>query len=277
MKISVFYSNNKSGAYNHVQKSKSVLEALGAEVLCCLENHEDENIHDWIKNCDIVLVIGGDGTIMRYSKLACKFERPILGINSGRLGFLAGLENNEIEKLKNLITGNYKIIKRMLISTKLKGQQNDITALNDIVISRGSYSPIMDFMIFRYGRVICKFRSDGVIVSTPTGSTAYSLSAGGPIVEPDVNCIILTPICPHSLSARSLVFDPNEEIEIQFVPRADSESFITYDGQLLGKFETSGVLKIKRAEKYVNMITMPDQDFYRNVDRKLMGKDLYLN
>lgn len=274
MKISVFYSNRKPDAYAYAQKIKSILGPLNAEVLVCPRRCTDNKIHELVNVCDIMLAIGGDGTIIRYSKLACKLDKPILGINSGRLGFLAGMEKNETEKLKNLVSGDYKIIKRMLISARVGEKQVEILALNDIVVSRGSYSAIMDFKICRFGRVLFTYRSDGVIMSTPTGSTAYSLSAGGPIVEPSVNCVILTPICPHSLSSRPLVLNADEEIEVQFVPRYKSETFITCDGRFISKSKTSGCLKVRRSEMCVSTIVFPKEDFYENVDRKLIGKDL---
>ncbi len=274
MKISVFYSNRKSDAYAYTQRIKGILRPLNVEVLICPRGCTDNKIYELVNVCDIVLAIGGDGTIIRYSKIACRFNKPILGINSGRLGFLAGMEKNETEKLKNLVSGDYKIIKRMLICAKVGEKQVETLALNDIVVSRGSYSAVMDFKVCRFGRVLFTYRSDGVIMSTPTGSTAYSLSAGGPIVEPGVNCIILTPICPHSLSSRPLVLDAGEEIEIQFAPRYKSETFVTCDGRVISKFKTPGCLKVRRSEMYVSTIVFPKEDFYENVDRKLIGKDL---
>ena len=275
MTIAIFYSDSHPEAYEYARKAENMLKSLQSDPLPCLGEHNPKKIYEYIKICDIVLVVGGDGTIMKYARLACKFNKPILGINSGRLGFLAGLEKSEIRELKNLVSGNYKIAKRMLISANIEGDQNSISALNDIVISRGACSSVMDFEIYKYGKIVCTFRADGVIAATPTGSTAYSLSAGGPIVEPDMECMILTPICPHSLSARSLIFNPYEKIRICFSPRDNSDAFIMYDGKLLDKFFKRGVLNVMHAKKYVNMITMPEQDFYKNVDRKLRGKDLY--
>lgn len=274
MKTAVFYNKNKEDSELYAEKVENLLKTFDTEVFLCNDKCDLKTAEDIIKMCDMVLVIGGDGSIMRYSKLACEFNKPILGMNSGRLGFLAGLEKNEIRKLKNFVCGDYKIVKRMLVKANIEGVEKEVVALNDIVISRGSYSQIIDFRIIRYGRTICSFRSDGVIVSTPTGSTAYSLSAGGPIVEADMKCLILTPVCPHSLSARPLVLNPLEEIEIDFTFRDGSEAFVISDGELIKKMENQGRVKVKCYDKYVNMMTINNSDFYRNIDKKLIGKDL---
>ncbi len=276
MKIVIFYNKDNFNAQIYIKKIKSVLKSYDTEIFDYLKFTYKEQQKKILNECDVVLIIGGDGTIMHYSKFVCDYGKPVLGINSGRLGFLAGLEKSEPEQLKNLIDGEYKITERMLINAEINGKANVYSALNDIVISRDSNSQITDFKISRYGRLVCAFRADGVIAATPTGSTAYSLSAGGPIVEADMKCIIITPICPHSLSVRPMIFDAKGEIEIEFIQRPKSEIFIGYDGNAVLSFKNSGKVKIKSAEKYVKMITLPEQDFYKNVDKKLMGKDLFL-
>ncbi len=275
MKIIIFYNKENTAALICLKQVKEALGALNVEVSDYWELANEAQREEKLAESDIALIIGGDGTIMHYSKFVCEHKKPILGINSGRLGFLAGLEKSEIKNLRYLIAGKYKITERMLINAEISGNKNEYCALNDIVISRNSHSQIMDFKIFRCGKLVCTFRADGVIAATPTGSTAYSLSAGGPIVEADMDCIILTPICAHSLSVRPMVFNADGEIEIEFMSRKDLEAFISYDGNVLFNFEGSGQIKIKHAQKYVKMITLPEQDFYKNVDKKLIGKELF--
>lgn len=270
MKIVIFYNEEsiKDGSYAKV--AKKFMETFKAvEVLVCCVNFKNIQMNFNLKDCDFIIVIGGDGTIIRFAKLICGQDKPILGINSGRLGFLASLEKSDIKNLEKLILGEYFFTKRMMISAKISGQEKTRTALNDIVIHRGSYSQIMDFKVSKNKETICKFRADGVIVATPTGSTAYSLSAGGPIVEQSAECIILTPVCPHSMSVRPLIFDADGEVEIEFVPRNSSEAVISCDGEILVSVGKSGTLKVKKSENFVNMVNMYGQNFYENIDKKL--------
>lgn len=276
MKIILFYNQENRDALLCLRKVKELLGPLNVEVSDYWEATNESQREQKLAECDIVLIIGGDGTIMHYSKLVCSYQKPVLGINSGRLGFLAGLEKSGIKSLKYLIDGEYKITERMLISAEINGKENEYCALNDMVISRNFDSQIMDFKVSRCGKLVCTFRADGVIVATPTGSTAYSLSAGGPIVEADMECIILTPVCAHSLSVRPMIFDAAGEIEIEFMMRKGLQGFISCDGNVLFNFKNSGKMRVKHSKKYVKMITLPGQDFYKNLDKKLIEKELFL-
>lgn len=276
MDIIIFYDKKNVEAKDYAYRAKNVLEGMGAKAICFCGINDAEDILENLAQCDIVLIIGGDGTIMHYSKLACAQSKPVLGINSGRLGFLAGLEKSEINKLKNLITKDYKISKRMLLSAEIIGGEKTYTALNDVVVSRSSYCTIIDFKILRNRKLVCSFRADGVIIASPTGSTAYSLSAGGPIVECDMKCLIVTPICPHSLAARSIVFEASGEIEVNFRAMKKSEILVSCDGEVVSNYIYSGKIKVKSAKECVNMISMLDQDFYKNLDKKLISKGLFL-
>lgn len=277
MKICIFFNENKNEILPYVAQIKSILEKLQTDVLVYTKDFDYQKCMNLIKNSDIAIVIGGDGTIIRYSKIACDADKPVLGINSGHLGFLAGMEKGETQKLKDLIAGNYKITERRLLSASFCDSEKEVLALNDIVISRGPYSQIIDCKLTRDEEVICDFRSDGVIVATPSGSTAYSLSAGGPIVEFSLRCIIVTPVCPHSIAARPIVLDSKDGIAIKYKPRVDSEVFITADGRPVNKFDTPGEIKIKYSNKVVKMIDLDGQNFYRQVDKKIAGKDVSLD
>ena len=194
---------------------------------------------------DILVVIGGDGTIIHSAKRAAEYSKPVLGLNAGRVGYLAGLEGNELDKLKNLITGDYKIKNRMLLSVKVGDKE--YFSLNDAVISKGPLSRMIDITVTLDGEHI-SYRADGLIAATPTGSTAYSLSAGGPIVDPDLDTIILTPICPQSLYARPILIAPNEEIQISVTPPEDTGAYITIDGEQACPILEGQTVTVKRAD-----------------------------
>lgn len=276
MKVAVFFNDHKEGIVSYVSEIKENFKSLGVGVSIYPGSYSCNRSFNLISDNDVVIVIGGDGTIIKYAKIACDADKPVLGINSGRLGFLAGMEKDEISKLKYIVEGNYKIVKRMLICAKIAGCKNGYYALNDIVVTRGASSQIIDYRLIRSGEVICSFRSDGVIAATPTGSTAYSLSAGGPIVESSMKCIIVTPICPHSLAARPIVLDVTRDLTIGYTPRVGSKVFINSDGQLIKETAESSYINIRCADKYVNMIDLNGGSFYKSVDKKIVGKDLCL-
>ncbi len=249
MKFGIVLNPEKKNAFSVAERAIEILLDCKAEVLIsnkfsqiskkavCVE---EDSIYSL---SDIIIVIGGDGTIIHTAKKAAEFSKAVLGINAGRVGFLAGLEANELEKLKNLIDGNFKVNNHMLISVEIG--ENQYYCLNDAVISKGPLSRMIDISIkIRDERIA--YRADGIIVATPTGSTAYSLSAGGPIVDPSLDSIILTPICPQSLYARPVLIAPDEEIEISVTPPEDTGAFLTVDGEEACPIKPNEIIKIKR-------------------------------
>ncbi len=229
------------------------------------------NLKDLISSSDVVLAIGGDGTIMHTAKLAAEFDKPVLGVNSGRLGFMASIEKNQIDKLSELVGGNYKISKHILL--EVKHENNKLFALNDVVINRTPESQILDYKICKFSESVCSYRADGIIAATPTGSTAYSLSAGGPIVQSDMDCIIITPICAHSLYARSMVLDSDEPITIEYDSDNNSKIFVSVDGQVCFSDSAHGKLEIKKTNSFAKFIVLGHNGFYRNLDKKLLNKN----
>ena len=165
------------------------------------------DFYQQLQNCDLLIAIGGDGTIIHSAKHAVVFDKPILGINAGRLGFLAGLEQDELDYLQQLAACNYQIEERMMLEVVHHSEKGEISyfALNDAVISKGALARVIDLDIYCMNRYVSSYRADGIIFSTPTGSTAYALSAGGPIVEPAIDAIGMTPISPHSLFDRTIL------------------------------------------------------------------------
>lgn len=281
MKAAVMPNLSKKNAQINTERLIGKLAELGIAVLMKADlknNFENQNImfyndfYEMLDDCDIVIAVGGDGTIIHNARHAAVAGKPILGINVGRLGFVAGLETNEYDKLDLLVNGGFAIEDRMMLEIKIKknGATKTHMALNDAVIARGSLSRILDLQVSFDGARVCDYRADGLIVSTPTGSTAYSLAAGGPVIDPKMNCILLSPICPHSLFTRPVVFDAGAHLSVKAHSDYQGEIFITIDGDEFYKItdETESV-EITRAERPVRLIQLKKRNFYEVVNEKL--------
>lgn len=221
---------------------------------------------------DIVIAIGGDGSFIRTAKQAAMHKKPVLCINAGNLAFLAGLEGNELTLLKNLISGDYAVDKRMMLKAVIKNDENEVQLgyfLNDVVVARGAEIKLVNLDVFSDGRMINNYRADGVIVSTPTGSTAYSWSAGGPVIDPALKCIMLTPICTHSPLNRSLVFNENSVIEIKSNDSFPQELSVSADGE--DTIKTSGNCKIiiSQSKYCAEFIRIKSDEFFDILNSKL--------
>lgn len=243
-------NSSKANAIPIAKESIDILSNCGAEILLTEEfknqfqNVQIINNDELYSLADIIVVIGGDGTIIHTAKKAAVFSKPILGINAGRVGYLAGLEGNDLSKLENLLSKNYRIKNRMLLSVKIG--DTEYLALNDAVISKGPLSRMIDISV-KFSSESVSYRADGLIAATPTGSTAYSLSAGGPIVDPDLDSILLTPICPQSLYARPILISPDEEMIISANPPEGTGVFITIDGEQVCPILPGQTVSVKRA------------------------------
>lgn len=226
------------------------------------------------KKCDVAVAIGGDGSIIHAAKKACKYNKPILGINAGNLAFMAGVEKHEIELLDELIKGNYSTDRRMLLDvTAIDSGNNQImqkdSCINDVVIARGDMIKLVHLDISCDGKKINQYYADGIIISTPTGSTAYSLSAGGPVVDPKIESILLTPICTHSLFARSLIFDSESEICVS-VPDNETEKIcISCDGDDSVSIPSGSKIIIKKSNIYADFIRIKNDSFIDVLNSKL--------
>ncbi len=250
MKVAIIINSSKQNSLPIASESIKILMDCGAEILLTEEFKNkfpkativEEN--DLYSLADVLVVIGGDGTIIHSAKKAAEFSKPVLGINAGRVGYLAGLEGEDLGKLANLLTKDYQIKKRMLLSVTVG--ENEYFSLNDAVISKGPLSRMIDLTVKLHGECI-SYRADGLISATPVGSTAYSLSAGGPVVDPNLDSIILTPICPQSLYARPILISPDEEIVITAVPPEGTGAYITIDGEEVCPVLEGQTVTVKRA------------------------------
>lgn len=185
--------------------------------------------------CDVIIAIGGDGTILRTGKIAAVHGKPILGINAGRLAFMAGIERHELELLDKLFNGDYTVDKRMMLDVQVFDEVgmcvHRCNCINDAVFSRRVSRTIIEVTVENNGRFVNNFWGDGVIFATPTGSTAYSLSAGGPVVDPTIESIILTPVCTHSLFSHPIIFRADERMHIYATKEDEKELCVLCDGE----------------------------------------------
>ncbi len=222
-----------------------------------------------IESSDLILALGGDGTILQSARMAGASEKPILGINLGGLGFLAELSNENLTgSLEKVKQGDYRVEKRMLLQAEVKSSGQKFFALNDVVVEKGEVGRLVRLSLFGNGEYIGSYSSDGLIFATPTGSTAYSLSVGGPIINPKLSVIIVAPISPHTLVSRSIIFDGQDTLELELgQPR--KEALLTIDGQVSTKLKAGERLEIKRAPHTVSLIRIGEKSFYEVLRTKL--------
>ena len=235
-------------------------------------------IDEAVSSCDVLVAVGGDGTIIHSAHIAAIYDKPILGINAGRLGFLAGIEKEELDLLKNLITGNYLVDSRMMLS--VKRYENGVflkeyICLNDLVVARGASMHMCEIDAVSDGRKIGNYISDGLIVATPTGSTAYSLSAGGPVVDTSIEGLILTPVCPHSILSRSMIFKANSKIEISVRNSEVSMPIFSCDGEDGIAMNSGTMLRVTKSDKVTKIIRIKADSFSEILARKLIERNGY--
>ncbi|MBE6824107.1 MAG: NAD(+)/NADH kinase [Ruminococcaceae bacterium] len=228
-----------------------------------------------IAHSDLAITVGGDGTIIHNAKFATTYKKPLIGVNMGRIGFVAGIEYYEIKELKKLLLGEYKIQRRMLLNVELK-RGNEIKrflAVNEAAITRDVLKPIIDISVLLNNERIITYRADGMIFATPTGSTAYSFSCGGPVIEPDMDCILLTPLCPHALSSRQVVFREDSTLTA-IVDNADvSHSYLVVDGQTNVEIQKGDEITITKSDDYLELIILKEKNFYTLLNEKLKEKN----
>lgn len=282
MKVAVFYSKNNL-PYETAQSVISQLTSLDVEVLMLGEDKgafSAKNItftsyENAVKQCDVVIAVGGDGTVIKHSVYAGLCHKPVLGINAGRLGFLSGLEKTEMELLSELVEGSYEKKSRMLLKAQVINDKKVIFesyCLNDAVV-KSEGARLVDFEVTSDGKKVSTYRADGVIFATPTGSTAYSLSAGGPVVDPKLECMIMTPVCAHSFISRSVIFDTENELQVRCANAYDKKLQLSLDGNEPVSVGTDEYINIKKADISVEFITLKQQNFYEVLNNKMIEKN----
>ncbi len=222
---------------------------------------------------DIVIVLGGDGSILEAARRAATRGTPILGINFGRLGYMAELEAGELDALHRLFNGDYTLEHRMMLRVDLLGCGGELKsfcyALNDAVVSNGSVARVIDLELRENGEAVTTYRADGLIIATPTGSTAYSMSAGGAIVDPTVPCFCVTPICPHSFAARPLIFPDRSVLEIRNICAREKMLYLTVDGKMSFELLRGQTVRVTRSKLETKLIRFRKSGFYRVLCQKL--------
>ena len=282
MKIYIFPNLDKKHCREYTIETCNVLKSFGAELSINKKYYDEFKELDYLnfidktemaEVCDVIVVIGGDGTILKCANFASLHNKPILGINCGRLGFMASLEHNELDMLEKLCKGDYRASRRMMLSVTVEpanGEAMEFTALNDVVVSRSDDCKIADFEVTKNGITIASMRAEGVIFSTPTGATGYSMSAGGPIIEPDMECIEFTQMCAHTLFARSMVLSPDSVIKIRSHMKKNAHTCVNVDGNIVYRLSDDDIVKVTKSDKYVEIIDLNGDSFFTAVNKKLM-------
>ncbi|ADL13236.1 NAD(+)/NADH kinase [Acetohalobium arabaticum] len=240
------------------------------------EQNKGSSYQEMAVEVDLVIVFGGDGTFLNTARHFAAVEMPILGVNLGGLGFLTDIELSKLgSALEDLIAGKFEIEERMMLEAKVirEGEKiNQVVAVNDVVITKGSFSRIIELKTYIEGEYVTTYPADGLIVASPTGSTAYSLSAGGPIVNPKLKSLVVTPICPHTLSSRSIVTAGDEVVEVEV--KADHEDImLTVDGQTGLKLASGDKIKIKHSDLVTKLVKLEDYNFYKILKNRIQFSD----
>jgi NAD+ kinase len=231
-----------------------------------------------VADADLIIAVGGDGTMLYAAALTGGGKVPLLGVNRGRLGFLADISPPEmLENLEQILDGNYSRETRLLLEAKITasdGSQRLAVALNDIVLQRRETGRMVDVETRIADRYVNTHAGDGLIVATPTGSTAYALSCGGPIIEPLLDAVVIVPICPHTLGDRPIVIPANLDIEVRLLPRHDTKAEVSVDGHSLGELDPDDRLLISESANRITLIHPPGYDYYGILRSKLhWGRD----
>jgi len=281
-KIILYPNVHRDIALKMTQTVRETLLKSGRSVAIC-PDFDDETTYD-IKTygieisdltgelplADMLITFGGDGTILRAARTAAEYEVPILGINMGSKGFMAELETFEIDLIESVAAGRYEIETRMMLDAELIRNGEVIHrefALNDVVI-RG-YNKVIGLTLFGDGQIISSFVGDGAVIATPTGSTAYSMSAGGPIVEPTAYNIIVTPICAHAIDTKPFVLVSERHVTVEIGYEKHSPAYISADGCDRVDIYNGDIVSIKKSEKYTRLVRLSERSFYSKVSEKL--------
>ena len=279
MKIALLPNVEKEGALDCAQNINRILREAGHSVYIHKKQagyfdnvNLCEHHFELAEFCDVFVTVGGDGTIIHAAKHAAAFNKPILGVNMGRVGYLAGIEKEDIEHIPGIIAGNCLSEERRMLKVEVNGKPLPYLALNEGVIS-GELTKIMDFVVSVDGEGKYEHRCDALIVATPTGSTAYSLAAGGPIVDPKLNCMIFTPVCPFSLYDRSVIYGEGTSLEIRLRCDYHGKVYLTVDGNAPVQLKDTDVIRFSIAERRVKLLKYDRKSFYDVVNRKLVNNN----
>lgn len=266
------------------KRAKAVLDEVGCPNVVCLPFRSDETpegygmeikpLQQELKGADLMIAFGGDGTILHLSKTAAHKDIPVLGVNLGSLGFMAELESSELFKLQDLCAGDYEVESRMMLDVNVRRDGRVIysnLALNEALIARGNVSRVIRLSIFTESGKLVDVAGDGVIVATPTGSTAYSLSAGGPVVEPTARNFIVSPICAHSIHANSYVLSPERVITVQTEKDSYKPVLLSVDGGRAFSLRSGDAIEIKKSGYDTKLVRLSKRSFCEILQKKMLS------
>lgn len=268
--------------FQTVRNALQVLKNAGIQSKLCLPFEVDRSyelpkdlrffrLDRELPNAEMVICFGGDGTILHMAKAATRRGIPILGVNIGTMGFMAELESTELDKLANLAKGEYTLDSRMMLDVTVQRDRDILfhdVCLNDVVVTKGTVARIVHLQVKCDGALALESGGDGIIVSTPTGSTAYNFSAGGPIVEPEARNMIITPICPHEMDSRCIIASDKRTITVEMVRNARRNAYLSVDGGKAFRLNMGDVAVIKRAQMETKLVRLKERSFYDVVSAK---------
>lgn len=267
----------------NLESTRKIVERLknaGAEIYVNAKQISDaeyfENIEEMVKKAEVAVVLGGDGTIISSGKICAKYNVPVLGLNLGRLGFLVELEKDEYSHIDRILTGDFKIEERMMLSAEVLRDGEKVfegEALNDAVISKDGIMKMVHLNLKIDGENVNDYYADGLILSTPTGSTAYSLSAGGPVVVPEIKCMIVTPVCAHTITSRPMVISAESKAEVTVDIYHKEEVAISLDGDKNFLLKNNDKINIFESENSVKLIRFEERSFYDILKTKLSERN----
>ena len=278
-KVCVIDNAVKETAAERAEQVRVFFRERGIDCVVLLDDFSEKTSYEPVLQDDMecAVVLGGDGTLIHVARKLSEKKIPVFGINTGHLGFLTHADSGKAKAaLEALVAGEYCIEERMMLEASVDGQVFG-TALNDVVLTRNGFSRIISVGIFVNGKPVCNYRGDGVIVATPTGSTGYNLSAGGPVVAPKTELFLITPICPHSLSARSILLSAEDELHIlirEEKKTQDEEAILTLDGQRAKDLAAEDTIVIRKSEKKAYFIQLDDNSFFDALHRKLGTQEI---
>ena len=267
MRFGVLYNSRKDPEGTCAEGVKKLIAGKGQDVVFTADIYDHAGCTDCA--CDFLYVMGGDGTILSAARSFSDKSIPIVGVNMGRLGYLSEIDVNDIEySIDCLLSGRYSIDERIMLSCSSDGENAEFLALNDFVVSHAKVSRIVDIEISINGHAIDHYLCDGMIVSTPTGSTAYSLSSGGPVISPDTPCLLITPICPHTLSSKSIIISDGDEVGLRLLSDINT-AVVSGDGIECFGISHGMSCTVRRSEKTARFIRFRERNFFDILKIKL--------
>ena len=286
MKVVMTPNPYRDRNFKYADQAEQILRAAGVETRLCLPfgvdknfelpaNKTFSNLNEELKSADMLICFGGDGTILHSSKAATYHGIPVLGVNIGTMGFMAELEAGELNQLSRLASGQYSIEKRMMLSVEVQHEGQIIytdTALNDIAITKGAVARVIQMEVLCDGVQAYSFAGDGVLICTPTGSTAYSMSAGGPLVEPTARNIIVTPICAHTVQARAFVTSKDREITVRIGKTGRKNAFLSTDGGRAIRLNLGDIVRVRRSRYEKRLVRLKRTSFFEIINNKFFDK-----